>query len=69
MDQCIQCLILFFCPVTDNKLLSFFLFILFLRSFEKLGLDYLKKVKPMLSDLNTYLSKVIKMNVNEYRGY
>ena len=45
------------------------MFILFLRSFEKLGLDYLKKVKPMLSDLNTYLSKVIKMNVNEYRGY
>ena len=31
---------------------------LFLRNFERLGLDYLKKVKPMLSDLNTYLSKV-----------
>ena len=29
-----------------------------IRNFEKLGLDYLKKVKPMLSDLNTYLSKV-----------
>ena len=58
MVQCIQFLILFFCPVTDNKLLYIFLFDLFLRSFEKLGLDYLKKVKPMLSDLNTYLSKV-----------
>lgn len=59
MVQCIQFLILFFSPVTDNKLLSFFYSrILFLRSFEKLGLDYLKKVKPMLSDLNTYLSKV-----------
>lgn len=59
MVQCIQFLILFFCPVTDNiKVIIIFLFILFLRSFEKLGLDYLKKVKPMLSDLNTYLSKV-----------
>ena len=28
------------------------------RSFEKIGMDFLKKVKPMLSDLNTYLSKV-----------
>lgn len=30
----------------------------FLRNFERLGMDYLKKVKPMLSDLSTYLAKV-----------
>ncbi|KAM7448390.1 PRKCA-binding protein [Porites harrisoni] len=39
------------------------------RSFEKLGLDYLKKVKPMLSDLNTYLSKAIpdtKLTIKKY---
>lgn len=39
------------------------------RNFEKLGLDYLKKVKPMLSDLNTYLSKAIpdtKLTIKKY---
>ena len=32
------------------------------RNFERLGLDFLRKVKPMLSDLNTYLSKVGQNN-------
>lgn len=58
MVQCIQFLILFFCPGLTINYYLFFLLTLFPRSFEKLGLDYLKKVKPMLSDLNTYLSKV-----------
>lgn len=30
----------------------------FLRNFNRSGMDFLKKVKPMLSDLNTYLTKV-----------
>lgn len=44
----------FACPPLTIIILKLVL----LRNFEKLGLDYLKKVKPMLSDLNTYLSKV-----------
>ena len=44
-----------------------YLFIVSFRNFEKLGMDYLKKVKPMLSDLNTYLSKVRLIDTNRYR--
>ena len=44
-----------------------YLFIVSFRNFEKLGMDYLKKVKPMLSDLNTYLSKVHLIDTNRYR--
>lgn len=44
-----------------------YLFIVSFRNFEKLGMDYLKKVKPMLSDLNTYLSKVHLIDTNWYR--
>ena len=44
-----------------------YLFIVSFRNFEKLGMDYLKKVKPMLSDLNTYLSKVHLIETIRYR--
>lgn len=39
------------------------------RNFERLGMDYLKKVKPMLSDLSTYLAKAIpdtKLTIRKY---
>lgn len=39
------------------------------RNFNKSGMDFLKKVKPMLSDLNTYLSKAIpdtKLTIKKY---
>lgn len=48
-------------------LIKSYLFIVSFRNFEKLGMDYLKKVKPMLSDLNTYLSKVYLIDTNRYR--
>ena len=48
-------------------LIKSYLFIVSFRNFEKLGMDYLKKVKPMLSDLNTYLSKVHLIDTNWYR--
>lgn len=48
-------------------LIKSYLFIVSFRNFEKLGMDYLKKVKPMLSDLNTYLSKVHLIDTNRYR--
>ena len=51
------------CLLTNSYFVNGYLIVIVLklvlvRNFEKLGLDYLKKVKPMLSDLNTYLSKV-----------
>ena len=48
-------------------LIKSYLFFVSFRNFEKLGMDYLKKVKPMLSDLNTYLSKVHLIDTNWYR--
>lgn len=48
-------------------LIKSYLLIVSFRNFEKLGMDYLKKVKPMLSDLNTYLSKVHLIDTNWYR--
>lgn len=48
-------------------LIKSYLFIVSFRNFEKLGMDYLKKVKPMLSDLNTYLSKVHLIETIRYR--
>ncbi|XP_031554221.1 PRKCA-binding protein-like [Actinia tenebrosa] len=39
------------------------------RNFEKLGMDFLKKVKPMLTDLNTYLCKAIpdtRLTIKKY---
>ncbi|KAK3705832.1 hypothetical protein QZH41_011520 [Actinostola sp. cb2023] len=39
------------------------------RNFEKLGMDFLKTVKPMLTDLNTYLCKAIpdtRLTIRKY---
>ena len=49
-------------PTLINGFFYFHFLFPFLRNFERLGLDYLKKVKPMLSDLSTYLSKVRILN-------
>lgn len=44
----------FYCAIWRTAKMTCFLF----RGFNKSGMDYLKKMKPMLSDLNTYLTKV-----------
>ena len=38
----------------ENEIAVLFIF----RGFNKSGIEFLKRVKPMLSDLNTYLTKV-----------
>ena len=40
----------------ENEIVIFFTF----RGFNKSGIEFLKRVKPMLSDLNTYLAKVFQ---------
>ena len=53
LNQCFYEKIYFFINIL-------FIYFLFVSGFNKSGFDFLKKMKPMLSDLNTYLTKVLK---------